>query len=216
MFLTGNSGKIVRMKILDLFCGDGGAAWGIHLAHKNARIIGVDKHEMAYYPFEFWQANAIDFPLEGYDFIWCSPPCQGYSKIKPLTSGKHLELIDIMRGRLIGAGVPYCIETVSNKPVRDPIMLCGTMFGLGTHRHRYFETNFHVDQPKHARHTQRNQGLGEPAAPGEMMTIVGHFSGADAARKAMGIEHFMPQKSVSQAIPPAYSRFIASFIPLPL
>lgn len=204
------------MKVLDLFCGDGGSAWGIKQAWPDAEIRGVDKVQCNYYPFEFWQANAIDFPLDGYDFIWCSPPCQPYSKIKPLISvDKHVALIDVMRKRLRAVRVNYCIESVSPKPLRDAVMLCGAGFGLGTYRHRYFETNFHVDEPEHARHTQRNQGLGDPLQPGEMMTIVGHFSGAEAARKAMGIEHFMPKKSLSQAIPPAYSRFIASFIPPP-
>lgn len=215
MFFTRNSGKIVDMKILDLFCGDGGAAWGIHLCFPNALIKGVDKIEMKHYPFEFWQANAIDFPLDGYDFIWCSPPCQPYSKTRSLMKNEHLPLIEVMRGRLMASGALYCIETVSNKPLVDPIMLCGEMFGLGTYRHRYFETNFSVEQPVHSKHTSRNQGLGKPALPGEMLTIVGNFSGADAARKAMGIEHFMPKNSVAQAIPPAYSRFICQHIPLP-
>jgi len=202
------------MRILDLFCGAGGSAWGLHLGFPLAIIVGVDKFEQPHYPFEFHQANAIDFDLSGYDFIWCSPPCQAYSPLKSLARKDHLALIDVMRSRLEKQTTPYCIESVSGDPLHYPVVLCGMMFGLGTYRHRYFETSFKVERLSHPGHKRPTQVLGKPLKPDEMMTIVGHFSGAAQARKAMGIEHFMPQSALSQAIPPAYSKYIAGFIPV--
>src|SRR5258708_28352590 len=131
----------VRMKVLDLFCGAGGAAMGLPRAWPDAEILGVDIVPQPRYPFKFVQADAMTFPLEGYDFIWASPPCQAFSKTRRITGKEYPDLIDPIRQRF-PTRIPYVIENVTGAPLFAPVMLCGTMFGLKVIRHRNFETNF--------------------------------------------------------------------------
>lgn len=64
------------MKILDLCCGVGGAAYGLHLAFPGSDITGVDIEHQPNYPYRFIQADAMSFDLSPYDFIWLSAPYQ--------------------------------------------------------------------------------------------------------------------------------------------
>jgi DNA (cytosine-5)-methyltransferase 1 len=108
-------------------------------------VVGVDIEPMLEYPrgpgFTFVQADALTFPLNGYDFIWASPKCQRWSQATRQT-GKpesYPDQIVPIRERLILGGTPFVIENVLSAPLRDPITLCGAMFGLGVVRHRIFE-----------------------------------------------------------------------------
>lgn len=143
-----------KPRALDLFCCAGGAGMGLHRAGFD--VVGVDIVPRKRYPFAFHLADALTFPLDGFDFIWASPPCQGYTAMRhaPGARGAPL-LIDAVRDRLEQAGVPWCIENVEEAAwaLRNPVTLCGSMFGLGaqgcrTQRHRLFETNFPLPQPK--------------------------------------------------------------------
>ena len=128
---------------------------GLHRAGYD--VVGVDIEPQPRYPFEFHQADAMTFPLEGFDFIWASPPCQGYSHLTPEhAKGKHEKLIQALRKRLIDNGKPYCVENVAGarKELKNPCMLCGSMFGLRTQRHRYFETSFPLVAPANCDHSQ--------------------------------------------------------------
>ena len=62
------------MRVLDLFCGAGGAAIGLHRAWSDAEILGGDIKPQPHYPFTFVQADAMIYPLDGFDFIWAIPP----------------------------------------------------------------------------------------------------------------------------------------------
>lgn len=130
----------MRPRLLDLFCGAGGASMGYHRA--GFEVIGVDIKLQPHYPFKFYQADALAFPLEGYDAYHASPPCQAYSEATPITTkSKHPQLIRIVHDLLIKLDKPYVIENVEGARwhLENPIMLCGTMFGLDVWRHRWFE-----------------------------------------------------------------------------
>ena len=128
---------VVRPKLLDLFCGAGGAGMGYHQA--GFEVVGVDINPQPHYPFEFHQADALTYPLNGFDVIHASPPCQRYSKANTKYRYKHPDLIDPIRKRI--EYYNYIIENVpdARKLLKNPLMLCGGMFGLPIHRHRYFE-----------------------------------------------------------------------------
>src|SRR5208337_3663752 len=129
-------------RVLDLFCGAGGAAMGLHQAWPEAEIVGVDCN-LRHYPFKLIRADAMKFSLDGYDFIWASPPCQGYTAMNHRWNTqreRHPRLIDAVRRRLQRAGVSWAIENVQNAPLRNPVVLCGQFFGLAVRRHRKIET----------------------------------------------------------------------------
>lgn len=200
----------MKPKLLDLFCGAGGAAMGYHRA--GFEVVGVDVKPQPRYPFEFHQGDAMTWPLEGFDAIHASPPCQRYSVatvFHPGRQAEHPDLVDPCRERLQSAGVPYAIENVMGAPLRNALMLCGTMFpGLKVYRHRLFETCPPIYFPPfHNPHLYRPTEVGRRVAEHGWMTVAGHFSGADAAGKAMGID-WMNRAELAQAIPPAYTEFI--------
>jgi len=202
-------------RLLDLFCGAGGASMGYYQA--GFEIVGVDIKPQKHYPFEFHHANAMTYPLEGFDVIHASPPCQRYSKMtKTRWRGReldHPDLIARLRDRLIRKS--YVIENVVGAPLNQPLLLCGSMFGLGVRRHRLFETSFNIPQLA-CQHAQ--QGL--------VVGVYGH-TGAGANRnrernrnrkngihewqQAMGID-WMTANEISQAIPPAYTKYIGEIL----
>lgn len=149
----------------------------------------------------------MTFPLEGYDFIWASPPCQAHTKGKVLRGNYHQDLIPGIRARLVVAGIAYVIENVPGAPLISPVMLCGAMFGLRTYRHRLFEASFPLSPPSHPNHDHPQARMGRPATEGEFIHIVGNFSGVAEAKRAIGID-WMNRYELSQSIPPAYSRYI--------
>lgn len=184
---------------------------GLHRAWPHALIIGVDTKPQPRYPFCFVQADAMTYRLEGFDFIWASPPCQRYTRAQNAAKNAHAhpDLIEPVRQRLRAAGVPYVIENVVGAPLIHPIVLCGLAFGLQVKRHRLFETNFAILAPSCPNHNQdyyvifghecRNRRTGKPAGRKNKIAI---------GRAAMGID-WMTRGELSEAIPPAYSQYIA-------
>lgn len=198
------------MKALDLFCCAGGAGRG--LADAGFEVTGVDIEPQPDYPFAFIQADALEVPLEGYDFIWASPPCQGFTayKRRPGHVRPRENLIPAIRARLIASGTPYVIENVGGAPLESPVMLCGSMFGLDVRRHRYFEASFPIDQPSCRHHEQTPRFAPATNRTNLRSTVeVGVWRiPLDVQQRAMGID-WMPLDRLSQAIPPAYSAHIA-------
>lgn len=137
-----------RLKLLDLFCGGGGAAMGYHLAGFD--VTGVDINRQPHYPFTFIQDDALAYLAahgHEYDVIHASPPCQRYTQ-KTSTWGRqrthfedHPDLIGPTREALEATGLPWVIENVEGAPIRTDLMLCGTMFGLRIRKHRFFESS---------------------------------------------------------------------------
>lgn len=197
-----------RPRLLDLFAGAGGSARGYQLA--GFHVTGVDIAPQPHYiGDEFHQADALTFPLDGFDVIHASPPCQGYSRMRHLPWLKdkvYPLLITPTRERLVVAGVPYAIENVEDSPLArrsdlfgaHGVLLCGTMFDLPLYRHRPFETSFPIEQPYHPRHERIIS-----AGRGRVST----WERATRLPEAMGCE-WMTQKEVAQAIPPRFTRYI--------
>ena len=204
-----------RPVLLDSFSGSGGCAVGYYLA--GFRVIGVDKHPQPHYPFKFYQADAIEYIREHgheFDVIHASPPCQRYSECTPMQyRANHPDLIAATRDSLRATGKPYVIENVENARALliNPVMLCGSMFGLGVWRHRYFElwparmiltpVCNHTERPVlitgTTRRAARNGGRFEYSA--------------QQCRDASGLD-WMTRKEMDEAIPPAYTEFIGSLL----
>jgi DNA (cytosine-5)-methyltransferase 1 len=215
------------MRILDLFCGAGGAGMGYHLACPDAEIVGIDLHPQKRYPFTFIQADAVEYLQyfgEDYDFIHASPPCQLFSGMITIRPDKeerraqHVNLIPEVRQLLLDLKKPYVIENVpgARSELRSPVQICGTIFGLRVIRHRLFETNFRVIPPG-----CKHEGS---VIDGSYFTVVGNGGGkawidkdrtlhapapgsADDWRQAMGID-WMTKYQLTQAIPPAYTQYL--------
>lgn len=207
------------MKLLDLFCKAGGASTGYHRA--GFEITGVDIQPQKNYPFEFIQSDAITY-LSGiiksgevakYNVIAASPPCQGFSCLTPEKyKSNHPNLIPAVRELMLKTGLPYAIENVEGAKswLRNPIMLCGSMFGLPIWRHRYFETNLPDLQFAPA---TCNHGFAPILVSGTTTREPGRkfeFNVADCKR-AMGID-WMTRKELDEAIPPAYTEWLGGEI----
>jgi DNA (cytosine-5)-methyltransferase 1 len=156
------------MRILDLFCGGGGAAMGYHRA--GFEVVGVDNKPQPKYPFKFIQADALCYAVafgRQFDVIHASPPCQNYSQITPDKS-KHRGIIDIVRCVLRLINKPYIIENVpgAKNNLINPVMLCGRTFGLKVYRHRYFETSPELlFVPHHVPHKDQTPSAGHGISP---------------------------------------------------
>jgi len=119
------------LRALDLFCKAGGATKGLQRA--GFHVTGVDiERQPRYCGDAFVQADALNppFDLAGFDFIWASPPCQAHSPLKAVTKKEYPDLIPQTRALLQASGRPYTIENVVGARLRDPVRLCGGMFGL--------------------------------------------------------------------------------------
>lgn len=201
-----------RPRLLDLFCGAGGAAVGY--ARAGFEVVGVDNRPQPNYPFEFHLADAMAYPLDGFDVIHASPPCQRYSRATIYHPGRqnaHPDLVDPCRARLEAGGRPWIIENVVEAPLRNPIKLCGTMFDLRVYRHRNFEAWPPIYwPPMHYRHPERPAAVGRRVPSHGYMTVAGHFVNIPAARLAMGIDWPMTRHELAQAIPPAYTEWLGA------
>lgn len=198
----------MKPKALDLFCGAGGASMGLHRAGFD--VIGVDLEPQPRYPFQFVQACALSFELGQFDFVWASPPCQAFTayKRRPNHVAERPNLIPEIRELL--AGKLHCIENVPSAPLRDPVTLCGSMFDLDVRRHRNFEFSFPLLAPLCAHHKQTPRFPQATNRKNKRSTVeVGVWRiPLETQRKAMGID-WMDLEELSEAIPPAYSEFIA-------
>lgn len=202
------------MRALDLFCCAGGATRGLQQA--GYHVTGVDiQPQPCYVGDTFIQADALTLDWSGYDLIWASPPCQRYSELTPLAHRtNHPDLIGPVRDRLVQLDTPYIIENVEMAAhlLRSPVMLCGTMFGLNIWRHRYFEIGncdpfFLLPPCHHAGHPVLISGRGSRLINGKRNPRVP----VATQRAAIGI-NWMGREELSEAIPPAYSKFLAEQI----
>lgn len=205
----------MKLKLLDLFCCAGGAGMGYSRA--GFEVVGVDIKPQPRYPFEFHQADALEYLAEHYqefDVIHASPPCQRYSRITKVT-GKpenHPDLLQPSVDALKKTGKPYIVENVPGAPMENYLMLCGTMFGLQVFRHRLFMCNPQIIMsPMSCNHDDRSSNGGKngdqkhPEA--KYITVTSAVSPISKAKKAMGID-WMNRAELVEAIPPAYTEWL--------
>lgn len=221
-----HSGPVMSApRLLDLFSCAGGAAMGYHRAGFD--VVGVDIAPQPNYPFEFVRADAIEYLLsdwQHFDAIHASPPCQAYSAMKSMPDAKqHDELVDKVRDILDWIGKPYVVENVPGAPMRDPLLLCGSMFGLGAEgfqlrRHRLFDSNIDLVAPSMCDHRSPTIGVygGHVRCRSSKFwrETGADFPGCDKkalANEAMGID-WMTMGQLSEAIPPAYTEHIGMYL----
>lgn len=217
---------------LDLFCCAGGASHG--LVDAGFDVVGVDVEVQPEYPYLIHRGDALDVlarlngggsivfrrgvysrtvVLAQFALIWASPPCQkftAYRRRNPTTTGHlALNLIPETRSLLIASRKPFIIENVIGAPLRTSTMLCGSMFGLDVRRHRLFECSFYVEQPRcfHEHWTPRFRPASNRANDRLTVEVGVRRIPLEVQRAAMDID-WMSREKLSQAIPPAYSRWL--------
>ena len=206
-------------KLLDLFCGVGGASVGY--AEAGFEVTGVDLKHGKRYPFTYIRANVLDVLqdkefIAGFDVIHASPPCQTHSITKHLRNaqGKSTSKVDLIpetRLGLILSGKPYIIENVVGSPLHDPIMLCGSAFGLKVRRHRIFESNIKLQGTK-CDHKTQGRPVGVYGSLRDEIPKGGKTAESiEQAREAMGMPWAIWSELV-EAIPPAYTKYLGEQI----
>lgn len=215
------------MRILDLYCGAGGAAMGYHLA--GFEVVGVDVEPQPHYPFDFIQADALavlkrglphDFYTlaESFDAIHASPPCQEftvYRNARPGAAPRWPNLIPQTRELLETSGLPWVMENVPGAPLMNPIRLCGTSFGIPVRRHRLFESNFPLEGVpcNHSAFTERRFPGSSNRPNGRTVCNVGEYRVPLAVQKqCMEIDWDVTLHELSEAVPPAYTTHIGEQI----
>jgi len=213
---------MTQLRLLDLFCGAGGAGMGYFRA--GFAVTGVDIEAQSSYPFPFIRSDAFAYLHDHgheYDLIHASPPCQYYSRASRNNPAEMLwyddDLLTRACDQLRASGKSYVIENVEDAKysLNRPVILCGTMFGLKLYRHRAFEVSFPVTRLVHPRHValvQRNSYLPTPERP--FMTVTGrngHHSKRwiRTAAEYLGVPWAADNlNGVVEAIPPDYTEYI--------
>lgn len=223
---------MTRPRLLDLFCGAGGAAMGYSRA--GFEVFGVDIEPQPRYPFPFKQMDALRFLeiggediygggeivsglLSDFDAIHASPPCQSYSMAANNGSGKNSpRLIAPTRDLLALTGLPYVIENVEKARsfMTEPYLICGGSLGLRVSRldadnprHRLFETNWPLMVPPCSHRRGRTIGVYGNGTNKWHREIYGQNLTAADKNEAMEID-WMVRGALEQAIPPAYTELI--------
>ena len=177
-------------------------------------VVGVDNQPQPRYPFRFILGDALCYAVlygREFDLIHASPVCKRFSSITRSagTQLNYRDSIGITRQVLDWIGKPYIIENVPGAPLINPLMLCGTMFGLDVIRHRLFECNPPIFfAPASCQHTKPVVKHGRrPDRKKHYAAVTGHFSDVEFAQQAMGID-WLGQKELAQAIPPAMTEWL--------
>ena len=203
------------MKLLDLFCGAGGASAGYAAA--GFEVHGVDLKHGKRYPYTYVRADVLDVLrdknyLDQFDVIHASPPCQTHSITQHLRNAQgkttsKLDLIPETRAAFIESGKPYIIENVPGSPLINPIQLCGSSFGLKVRRHRLFESNMALVGSV-CDHKSQGRPIGVYGSLNDEIPKSGKTAATiDEARNAMGISWAIWTELV-EAIPPAYTKYL--------
>ena len=208
-------------RLLDLFCCAGGAAMGYHRA--GFEVVGVDIAPQPNYPFEFVQADAVNYAAKHgheFDVIHASPPCQGYLNLGAVNRklGRdydHPNLIAATRRRLQDTGKRYVIENVQDarRELIYPVRICGTGLGRPIRRHRLFESNVPLEGVAcdHGRFTEPKYWTGwRPNGEKRLSTVVqiyGNAGGREHWPAALGVD-WMTAREMTECVPPSYTEHL--------
>ena len=229
-------GSTVRPRLLDVFSGAGGCSVGYHRAGYD--VVGIDNEPHPDYPYVFLLGDAIAYLEElvqtgevaGFrpDVVHASPPCKRFTDLAALsedTDERHPDLLTPTRELLQAWGGTYVIENVEGAPMRDPLLLCGSEFGLGAtcrdgryrqlRRHRLFESNAFLMGPGCWHNGQQVVGVygAHPDREGGWLRPNGMSRGVKAtsvadAQDALGIDWMTQWEDLADAIPPAMTEHI--------
>jgi DNA (cytosine-5)-methyltransferase 1 len=207
----------MKPRLLEVYCGQGGFTAGAIRA--GWHVTGIDLHPQPRYIGDvFTQGDAVAFlrtnlgwVRDTFQAVAGGPPCQRYSLTQRIQGNDHPDLIAATRDLFEQTGLPYVIENVeeARPELRNPVTLCGAMFGLRTYRHRLFEAGggFTLTVPEHPEHTAPLRKMGRPPRPGDMIHAVGNFSGVGIVRDDWGVP-WMNRDGIREAVPPAYGQYV--------
>lgn len=206
-------------RLLDLFCGEGGAALGY--AQAGFEVTGVDKYLQPRYPFTFIHADitTLEIDLSEFDAIHASPPCQAHSTMKALWIYEHPDLIPETLALLEGFAGPWVVENVPGSELADSVTCCGAALGchvnepakLVLKRHRLFASNIKLNVPPcMCRHYRQTGYMVLPIHGGiknnpRMNSY--QWDSVKVRRRLMGLPHASSQ-GLSQAIPAAFTHHL--------
>ncbi|MGW7054907.1 DNA methylase [Streptomyces sp. NPDC054887] len=194
-------------------------------------VDGVDITPRPNYPFPIYRGDALERlaalttsgDIERYTLAHASPPCQAGCTLTVGTNhsqgwgNDHVDLVALTRELLDRTGLPYVIEQPNGRAaIRKDVTLCGAMFGLGVLRHRNFELGHWAvaTRPLHVKHEGRVRGWRH----GRFFDgpyVAGYGQGGGKAtvpemQRAMGITWTEVREELTEAIPPAYTRWIGT------
>jgi site-specific DNA-cytosine methylase len=224
------------MRLLDLYCGPGGATLGYERA--GWEVVGVDIERWDCYPGETIEADALavlrgeveEVDPRSFDAIHASPPCHAFSSISRPTSvshgvdpdGAYTDLLTPTVELLDGIGVPYIVENVpgAGRATGFDLLLCGTQFGLPVRRHRLFRFG-HWEGPMMAPYSCAHRRDRTIASPYSSSSRKAHGMTYGEVERAyldgLGLEHVpnyayegRVQSGMLEAIPPAYTEWLGA------
>lgn len=138
----------MRPRLLDLFCGAGGATRGYQDA--GFHVVGVDhRPQPRYCGDEFIQTDAMTFPLDGFDAISASPLWYRFTALSQSRGFRADDPDDVtpIHERLKTWGGPFVVESGTRGPLTDTCLFCGPAFGLQVIRHMFFASNVDLSPP---------------------------------------------------------------------
>ncbi|WP_425833766.1 DNA methylase [Streptomyces fractus] len=219
---------MIARRVLELYSCSGGAGWGYHLA--GFRVDGCDIVDRPRYPFPYHRGDALAYlahliatgEINQYALVHASPPCQAGCALTVGTNrsqgwgGTHTDLVAATRTLLDATGLPYVLEQPNGKAkIRKDVSLCGEMFGLGVLRHRNFELGrWATTAPAHPKHRGYVRGHRHGVRrEGPYVAAYGNGGGKATVpemQTAMGITWTDVREELTEAIPPAYTRWLGT------